>query len=504
MALPTETPAQGKPQRAERDDEMLYASVSLGLLDDEPSQDGAAQVRRLNATARSIDFICSTEDLDSHCTVIDQASWKLERYAKNPVVFYNHNAGPDGWLWGTGEKDTDRLPIARADNVRVEGGKLRATFVFPPQGVSERADDIWQCLVDKRLNAASVGFRCGRAEKDEGLSTAKEREIYRLFDCELFEISIVALPSNPEAIAERSLNILRKTTRSHGVPVGPSPEPASSPASLPASLAPAATVPEAAPAVRTVTKESTVMDKTLIDLLAKRFACAATEEAVLRALVEFGSTQAILGEVISTEPSDAERAESERLTTRSKTLDAVIESLGLAAGATEADVTRALKDLSVRAGQVDELRTRAETAEARVAEVEGQVAEREVNWVIAQGTRYGTPANESSRRSLTVYRKADPKGFAEDYALALKGLAEFDDTKLLDNVTGGTKRADVAGDKSGTAGASPGTVAPSTEDDSFDQRVHALLKKRADEGHPIKRSEAMELVSMGKDLPASK
>lgn len=492
MALPTETPAQGKPQRAERDDEMLYASVSLGLLEDEPSQDGAAQVRRLNATARSIDFICSTEDLDSHCTVIDQSSWKLDRYAKNPVVFYNHNSGPDGWLWGTGEKDTDRLPIARADNVRVEGNKLRATFVFPPQGVSERADDIWQCLVDKRLNAASVGFRCGRAEKDEGLSTAKEREIYRLFDCELFEISIVALPSNPEAIAERSLSILRKTTRSHGVPVGPSPEPASSPAPLPASPAPAATVPEAAPAVRTVTKES-AMTPEAIARLAKRFSCEATEAAVLAALES---------------QDDAERAqlraEIDTLTTRAKIVDTVIESLGLAAGATEADVTRSLKDLSVRAGQVDELRTRAETAEARVAEVEGQVAEREVNWVIAQGTRYGTPANESSRRSLTVYRKADPKGFAEDYALALKGLAEFDDTKLLDNVTGGTKRADVAGDKSGSAGASPTVVAPSTDDDSFDQRVHALLKKRADEGHPIKRSEAMELVSMGKDLPASK
>jgi len=39
-----------------------------------------------------VTFIASTDDVDRYSDIIDQGSWILENYKKNPVILFNHNS----------------------------------------------------------------------------------------------------------------------------------------------------------------------------------------------------------------------------------------------------------------------------------------------------------------------------------------------------------------------------------------------------------------------------
>ncbi len=153
-------------------------------------------LERAADAARSVNIIASTEAVDDHGTIIDQASWKLERFIGNPVVLLEHGVAA---LFGG--DPADRLPIAHAENVRVTGGKLRARVVFPAAGRDALADKVWTAVEDGRLRGVSVGFRPGRAVREE----ANGRDVLRLLDCSLHELSLCAIPSNSEALVQRSV-----------------------------------------------------------------------------------------------------------------------------------------------------------------------------------------------------------------------------------------------------------------------------------------------------------
>lgn len=161
---------------------------------------------------RAVDSIASTEAEDGHGTIIDQLSWDLSRFLKNPVVLYSHNLEAGG-IFGGGTPG-DSIPIARAENVRVEGKQLRARIVFPPIGADALSDRVWTAIETKRLNGISVGFRAGKVTREEH----NGRECHRLSACSLVEISIVPIPSNAEALIQRSiaghLRSLRAESRS--------------------------------------------------------------------------------------------------------------------------------------------------------------------------------------------------------------------------------------------------------------------------------------------------
>jgi HK97 family phage prohead protease len=131
---------------------------------------------------RAIAVTASTDAVDSWGEIVEQ-SWDLERFAKNPIVLWQHDR---------------REPIGTAENVRVEGGALKATLVIAPEGVSKEADKAWSLYEAGILRAVSVGFapRDIRYEKRNGV------EVAVLANNELREISIVSLPANPEAVIE--------------------------------------------------------------------------------------------------------------------------------------------------------------------------------------------------------------------------------------------------------------------------------------------------------------
>src|SRR5688572_13844767 len=87
--------------------------------------------RAIDATSRSVDAIFSTEAIDSHGEIVDQATWQLARYKANPVVLWNHGIMESSpWSFGGAVRPEDMLPIGRAENVRIEAGALQARVVF--------------------------------------------------------------------------------------------------------------------------------------------------------------------------------------------------------------------------------------------------------------------------------------------------------------------------------------------------------------------------------------
>lgn len=123
---------------------------------------------------------------------IPAGEWRLDNYRKNPVVLLGH--------------DTRSLPIGRATRVEQDDDGLITDIVF------DDFDPVAQ-LVEKKLaagslNAVSVSFRPGREEKPRGRG---EPGVWR--DVELLEISVVAVPADPNALMVRAL--LNGRTRSN-------------------------------------------------------------------------------------------------------------------------------------------------------------------------------------------------------------------------------------------------------------------------------------------------
>ncbi len=147
----------------------------------------------LNEERRSVDVVASTASLDSYDEIVAQ-NWRLERYAKNPVLLYGHNRAT-GFLGGLTQLET--LPIGHAENVRVDAEGLKATLFFVDEKASPLAPYVWESFKQKALRAVSVGFYPHEIREERH----GDIDVYVLDDNELFEISPVPLPANADAVA---------------------------------------------------------------------------------------------------------------------------------------------------------------------------------------------------------------------------------------------------------------------------------------------------------------
>lgn len=148
------------------------------------------QVERPDGTKATI-FVASTADADRSDDIIDQASWKLANYSLNPVVLVDH--------------DYEVSKIVASGKAALEGGDL--TLEIVKWADTPRALEAKSLVEAELLNAVSVGFRPGKASWRRNLASdhpAFKAEGYGLFyeDCELLEVSLVAVPCNPNALAK--------------------------------------------------------------------------------------------------------------------------------------------------------------------------------------------------------------------------------------------------------------------------------------------------------------
>jgi HK97 family phage prohead protease len=152
-------------------------------------------IKAFDPEKRSFDVVASTDTIDGHGDVVEQ-TFDLKRYKKNPVVLWMHNSF--GFL--DGSRAEDFLPIGRAESVKVTDGQLEARIFLATADANPIAEKVFLLWQQKILRAVSIGFRPGKVTREENTDTGKVT--YRLANNELFEISVVAIPSNPDAVAK--------------------------------------------------------------------------------------------------------------------------------------------------------------------------------------------------------------------------------------------------------------------------------------------------------------
>jgi phage head maturation protease len=144
-----------------------------------------------------LDFVASTATLDRYHEVIEPAGWRLEAYRRNPVFQNAHNYGDILFTLGK----------ALWTEVRaVDGGQAlcqRIEFATEVNPIARIAHGLYR---GGFLRAVSVGFIPLRWEGPSGTSGTNgtdgvQAPRRRYLEQELLEVSAVAIPANPDALA---------------------------------------------------------------------------------------------------------------------------------------------------------------------------------------------------------------------------------------------------------------------------------------------------------------
>ena len=152
---------------------------------------------RASGEDRQVKFIFSTDAKDRHGTRINSEGWRLDNFNKNGIASFQHRA--------YGDPDPDMI-IGKAQAWESDG-RLVGTIDFETEDVNPLADKLYKKVRAGTLNAVSVGFveYSGHwGHDEEKRADGEDADTYYFDDIELMEISLVTVPSNPEALAYRA------------------------------------------------------------------------------------------------------------------------------------------------------------------------------------------------------------------------------------------------------------------------------------------------------------
>ena len=127
--------------------------------------------------ARQIRVVASTPAVDRTGDSVDPSGVDLKNYLANPVVLRDH----------------DQTQIVGKAQIIHINGRLEAVVTFDPEGVSPEADKAYAQAKAGSLAAVSIGFRVLEAAPNSSGG-------YRISKWELLELSLVAIPANPETL----------------------------------------------------------------------------------------------------------------------------------------------------------------------------------------------------------------------------------------------------------------------------------------------------------------
>lgn len=160
------------------------------------------QVRKMDdvESTRTITLVASDFSKDRHGTRLSPKGWQLDNFNANPIIAYMHNAYGDSLCLAPNPDD-----IIGKGRAYVEGEELMIDITFEPADINPTAEKVFRKMLFGSLNACSVGFvghagHWGEGEEARGSSN----ETYYFDEQELLEVSIVNIPSNPNAL-RRSL-----------------------------------------------------------------------------------------------------------------------------------------------------------------------------------------------------------------------------------------------------------------------------------------------------------
>ncbi|MES5483586.1 HK97 family phage prohead protease [Bradyrhizobium sp. INPA03-11B] len=153
-------------------------------------------------TDRQIRVIVSTPTPDRVKDVMEPQGCDVANYLLNPVVLADHNP---------------KTPIGKSLSIDVKPDRVEALIEFAPQGISAKADEYCGLAKAGILNTVSPGF----SELDTAPLKGGGMHIKAW---ELLELSLVAVPAQPEAlVTARSLGKAEATWKvgaSRNLPIG--------------------------------------------------------------------------------------------------------------------------------------------------------------------------------------------------------------------------------------------------------------------------------------------
>ena len=189
------------------------------------------EVSQVDDSARTFWAVASTGSLDRQGDIIEASGWHLSNFLKNPVIPWAHDyAAP---------------PVAKALEVRVQGSSLLFQAQFPTAEEYAFGDTIYKLYRGGYLRAFSVGFAPIESQVVVNQVDGRSLTGNHYLKQELYEISCVTLPANPQALSQLALKglsdgALLTSTLAAGEAAAPLGEMASSqsqPAALPAARA---------------------------------------------------------------------------------------------------------------------------------------------------------------------------------------------------------------------------------------------------------------------------
>lgn len=131
-------------------------------------------------------FTISTGAIDRDHDTVSADGWDLAAYRQNPVVLWSH--------------DTKGLPIAKSVKTWIAAGALKSVCEFPPEGVYPFADSVRGLVKGGFIKGTSVGFHPIEFEPRQMAGGVTRGVSFKRQ--ELYEYSILPVPSNREALAE--------------------------------------------------------------------------------------------------------------------------------------------------------------------------------------------------------------------------------------------------------------------------------------------------------------
>lgn len=145
---------------------------------------------------RTVEFVASTATRDRHRTVLNQQNWRLDNFSRNPVIGYQHN------VYGDECNPPNPDDVIGKGAARMEGGQLIVRITFEPADLNPLAEKVFRKVMFGTLNAVSVGFtEVGQGRYGEGREArGGPEETYYFEGQELLEVSVVNIPSNPDAV----------------------------------------------------------------------------------------------------------------------------------------------------------------------------------------------------------------------------------------------------------------------------------------------------------------
>jgi len=139
-------------------------------------------IKSINEQDRTITFCFSDDQPDRQGEIVDQASWDVKNYMNNPLILWGHNPDEPENVLGQG------ISLDLNNN-----GKSYITAQFDDAQTNPKADTIFRQLVKRTIRCVSAGFINHTWDMQEDVPILKDNE--------LLEVSVVAIPANPRAMA---------------------------------------------------------------------------------------------------------------------------------------------------------------------------------------------------------------------------------------------------------------------------------------------------------------